>query len=74
MVVLRNGNIFEAMRLVLTEHRASIEQYESGLEANQRKQSVISQDRYAKFSLIIAEAVMNETRIRITLFNKYRDE
>jgi hypothetical protein len=74
MTNVRYDNIFEAMRLVLPEHRARMGQYEREQEANQRKKPVVSQERYAEFSLVIAEAVMEKAKIRITLFNKYGDE
>ena len=74
MTSIRDGNIFEAMRLVIPEHRERMERYQQEVDAGLRQKPVISQSRYAEFSLTIAEAVMNKAKIRITLFNKNGDE
>ncbi len=74
MSELLDGKLYEKKRIILPQHRKVIEQYEHGLDASHRKQPTISNQQYAEFSVLISEAVLNQSRIQITLFNKHGDE
>lgn len=68
---ITEGNIFEAMRLVLPEHRELMKR--SGREESKRKQPVLSEDQQAEMEYILGEALRRKRKIRVTIFGAFQD-
>lgn len=68
---INEGNIFEAMRLVLPEHRAVMKKWQS--ERSLRNPPTLSDDEFQEMQYTITEAVENGSRIRLTLFGASGD-
>lgn len=68
---INEGNIFEAMRLVLPEHRGVIKRWQS--ERSVRNPPIVSEDEVQEMQYIISEAVENGSRLRLTLFGAHGD-
>ncbi|GAX89878.1 YolD-like family protein [Effusibacillus lacus] len=66
-----DGNIFEAMRLVLPEHRELMER--SKQESKKRKQPILSEDEWSQMGYILGESMQHKHKIRITLFDPHED-
>ena len=67
-----SGNLFEAMRLVLPEHRTMMAERE---KAEQRKkQPMLSEDQKAEMHYRLTEALVNRQAIRVTLYAPYGEE
>lgn len=62
-----DGNIFEAMRLVLPEHRELMEQ--SKRELQKRKQPLLSEDELSEMECILRDSLEHGCKIRVTLFD-----
>lgn len=71
---LDNDNIFEKMRIILPEHKRTTMQFQRELAAIKHNRPEISSDQYIEFSAIIAEAALDQTKIKVTLWNKYEDK
>lgn len=68
---INEGNIFEAMRLVLPEHRGVMKGWQS--ERSMRNAPTLSDDEIQEMQYVISEAVENGSRIRLTLFGSFGD-
>ncbi|BCJ86741.1 YolD-like family protein [Effusibacillus dendaii] len=66
-----DGNIFEAMRLMLPEDRELMER--SRRESTRRRLPIISQDAWNEMAYILDEALHQKQPIRITLFEPHED-
>jgi hypothetical protein len=64
---ITDGNIFEAMRLVLPEHRELMRQSEQ--ERTKRKQPILSEDEWTEMGYILGEALQYQYKIRVTIFD-----
>lgn len=69
---LRDGNIFEAMRLVLPEHRGMMAHRNQ--ERRARKSPTLSQDETDQMRYMLSEALENGSPVRLTLFGVYDDD
>lgn len=69
---ITDGNLFEAMRLVLPEHRDLMRQMER--EGRKRKQPILSEDEWGEIEYGLKQALHQKSKIRIRLFDPYEDE
>ena len=68
---IRDGNIFEAMRLVLPEHRALMAQIQR--ERVKRKRPVLTEERLEEMQYALSEAIREGRAVRVTVFTPERD-
>lgn len=68
---INEGNIFEAMRLVLPEHRGIMKEWQR--QRGARKPPVLSEDEVEQMRYILSEAIEECSRIRVTLFRTHGD-
>ncbi|WP_206832762.1 YolD-like family protein [Alicyclobacillus fructus] len=68
---IRDGNIFEAMRLVLPEHRELMAQIQR--ERAKRKRPVLTEERLEEMQYALSEAVREGRAVRVTVFTPERD-
>lgn len=68
---IKDGNLFEGMRIVLPEHRELMEKMEK--EQSKRKPPVLSEDNLREMHYILSEAIESGAPIRITLFHSEKD-
>ncbi|MBF8376471.1 YolD-like family protein [Alicyclobacillus mali] len=68
---IRDGNIFEAMRLVLPEHRALMAQIQR--ERMKRKRPVLTEERLEEIQYTLSEAILEGNAVRVTVFTPERD-
>ncbi|ACV58545.1 YolD-like family protein [Alicyclobacillus acidocaldarius] len=68
---IRDGNIFEAMRLVLPEHRELMAQIRR--ERAKRKRLVLTEERLEEMQYALSEAVREGRAVRVTVFSPKRD-
>lgn len=68
---INDGNIFEAMRLVLPEHRAVMKGWQR--ERSVRKTPMLSEDEMENMQFTLSEAIENYARVRLTLFGAHGD-
>jgi hypothetical protein len=64
---ITDGNIFEAMRLMLPEHRELMRQSEQ--ERTKQEQPILSEDEWTEMGYILGEALQYKSKIRVTLFD-----
>lgn len=69
---IQDGNLFEAMRLVLPEHRDKMKVVEKELQ--KRSKPKLSEDALREMADIFAECAANGQTVRITLFDEYEDD
>ncbi len=69
---LRDGNIFEAMRLVLPEHRGMMAHRNQ--ERSVRKSPTLAQDETDQMWYTLSEALENGSPVRLTLFGVHNDD
>ncbi|SFV10445.1 YolD-like family protein [Alicyclobacillus macrosporangiidus] len=72
MTSIRDGNIFEAMRILLPEHRATVERYRE--RRSRRRPPDLSEDELSEMQYVLAEAVEERKVVRLTLFGPIQDE
>lgn len=68
---IRDGNIFEAMRLVLPEHRELMAKIQR--ERAKRKRPVLAEERLDEMQYVLSEAIRERRAVRITVFTPERD-
>lgn len=68
---MNEGNLFEAMRLVLPEHRTMMQQWQS--ERSLRNPPTLSEDEFQQMQYTWSEAIQNRSRVRVTLFGAKGD-
>ncbi|WP_206832706.1 YolD-like family protein [Alicyclobacillus fructus] len=68
---IRDGNIFEAMRMVLPEHRELMAQIQR--ERAKRKRPVLTEERLEEMQYALSEAVREGRAVRVTVFTPERD-
>ncbi|GMA59439.1 hypothetical protein GCM10025858_39430 [Alicyclobacillus sacchari] len=68
---IRDGNIFEAMRLVLPEHRALMAQIQR--ERTRRKRPALTEERLEEMQYTLSEAIREGCAVRVTVFTPERD-
>lgn len=68
---INEGNLFEAMRLVLPEHRSVMKGWQR--ERSEREPPVLSEDETEQMQYILSDAVENRSRVRVTLFGANGD-
>jgi YolD-like protein len=68
---INEGNIFEAMRLVLPEHRAVMNWVTK--EMAKRERPILEEDEYNQMQYVLGEALAAHQRVRIQLFHPYED-
>lgn len=68
---LNEGNIFEAMRLVLPEHRA-VMRFVSR-QNSKRTRPVLTQDQLDEMQYTVSEALDQGSRVSISLYHPYED-
>lgn len=68
---LDEGNIFEAMRLVLPEHRAVMSFVAK--QNSKRERPVLAEDQMEEMQYILAEALEQQRKVRITFYHPYDD-
>lgn len=66
---INEGNIFEAMRLVLPEHREMMRGWSR--QRHQQKFPILSEDEIQEMQYILSEAIEARARVRITLFGAH---
>ena len=71
MTDILDGNIFEAMRMILPEHRILMDQLDHF--AVPRKQPELTEDAWDEMRYTISEAIEQRQRARITLFGQRED-
>ncbi|SIT13206.1 YolD-like family protein [Alicyclobacillus vulcanalis] len=68
---IKDGNIFESMRLVLPEHRALMAQIQR--ERMKRKRPVLTEERLEEMQYTLSEAIRDGRAVRVTVFTPERD-
>lgn len=68
---IHDGNIFEAMRLVLPEHRSVMKSW--GRKRNERTPPTIEDDELEQMQYMLSEALEHRSRVRLMLFGTYDD-
>ncbi|AEJ44373.1 YolD-like family protein [Alicyclobacillus acidocaldarius] len=68
---IRDGNIFEAMRLVLPEHRELMAKIQR--ERAKRKRPVLAEERLDEMQYVLSEAIRERRAVRMTVFMPERD-
>ncbi|WP_304595886.1 YolD-like family protein [Alicyclobacillus sendaiensis] len=68
---IRDGNIFEAMRLVLPEHRALMVHIQR--ERARRKRPAVTEERLEEMQYALSEAIREGRAVRVTVFTPERD-
>ncbi|EJY57202.1 YolD-like protein [Alicyclobacillus hesperidum URH17-3-68] len=68
---IRDGNIFEAMRLVLPEHQALMAQIRR--DRAKRKRPVLTEERLEEMQYTLSEAIREGRTVRVTVFTPERD-
>ncbi|KPV43165.1 YolD-like family protein [Alicyclobacillus ferrooxydans] len=68
---INEGNIFEAMRLVLPEHRGVMSDWNRQRSAS--KPTALTEDEMEQIQYVLSEAVENRAKVRVTLFGDYGD-
>ncbi|GMA59362.1 hypothetical protein GCM10025858_38650 [Alicyclobacillus sacchari] len=68
---IRDGNIFEAMRLVLPEHRTLMAQIQR--ERTRRKRPALTEERLEEMQYTLSEAIREGFAVRVTVFTPERD-
>lgn len=66
---INEGNIFEAMRLVLPEHRGAMKRWNQ--QRNIQKCPTLSNDEFEQMWFTVTEAIDTGRDVRITLFGEY---
>ncbi|WP_018130369.1 YolD-like family protein [Effusibacillus pohliae] len=66
-----DGNIFEAMRLVLPEHRELMKRFKQ--ESNKRTPPILPEDAWNELEYVLVEALRQGRTIRVTLFDPDED-
>jgi hypothetical protein len=69
---ISEGNIFEAMRLVLPEHREKMTQFER--ESRKASPPVLAPDKQYEMHCILETAIREGREIQITRFNPNENE
>ncbi|MDB5085101.1 MAG: YolD [Bacilli bacterium] len=64
-----DGNIFEAMRLVLPEHRELMDRMKR--ESGKKEQPLLAQDELEEMQYLLSEALEGQVPLRATLFHPY---
>lgn len=65
---ITDGNIFEAMRLVLPEHRELMEQAKR--KSNQVEKPILSEDELIEIHYSLSEAIENQTEVEVTIYHE----
>ncbi|WP_258112171.1 YolD-like family protein [Alicyclobacillus sp. SP_1] len=68
---INEGNIFEAMRLVLPEHRRIMESWQCA--RSERIPPVLSEDELEQMQYTLSDALQTGSRVRLTMFHEYGD-
>lgn len=68
---INEGNIFEAMRLVLPEHRGVMAEWQR--QRSEKKPPVLSADEMDQMQNTLSEAIQYHSKVRLTLFETYGD-
>ena len=68
---IRDGNIFESMRLVLPEHRALMAQIQR--ERMKQKRPVPTEERLEEMQYTLIEAIRKGRAVRVTVFTPELD-
>ncbi len=63
------GNIFESMRIILPEHRATMKRFEH--QQSKREKQNLSEDQINDMQYTISEAIENDQEVCVTLFGEY---
>ncbi|MFD2171110.1 YolD-like family protein [Tumebacillus lipolyticus] len=66
-----DGNIFEAMRLVLPEHREVMKR--EAVAARRRKMPVVSEDAWSEMEYVLQEALEYQLPVAVSLFHPLED-
>lgn len=69
---IADGNIFEAMRLVLPEHRELMERSERDLR--KRPAPILTEDQYDEIQFVLSACLEERRVVEITLFDPYDDD
>lgn len=67
-----DDNIFEAMRLIIPEHREAMERIDR--DAKRRKRPELADDAIDEMQQVLAEALKDGARIQVTVFNEWADK
>jgi hypothetical protein len=65
VTTIRDGNIFEAMRILLPEHRETTERYRRQRE--RRRPPELFEDELAEMQYVLSEAIEQRRPVRLTL-------
>ena len=68
---IHEGNLFEAMRLVLPEHRSAMTDWQR--QRSVRKPPILSEDEIETLQYTLSEAIETRSRVRLTLFGESGD-
>ncbi|WP_245632951.1 YolD-like family protein [Alicyclobacillus kakegawensis] len=71
MTTIRDGNIFEAMRILLPEHRTTAERYRR--QRARRRPPELFEDELAEMQYVLSEAIEQRRPVRLTLFHPSED-
>ncbi|MFD2172441.1 YolD-like family protein [Tumebacillus lipolyticus] len=69
---IADGNIFEAMRLVLPEHREAMKR--AAVEAKKRSKPTLDEDAWQEIQYTLQEAMERQLPVAVTLFRPLEDE
>ncbi|MFC4768760.1 YolD-like family protein [Effusibacillus consociatus] len=69
---ITDGNIFEAMRLVLPEHRERMETMKRELQRQEKP--VLSEDKLAEMSVLLSEAIQDDRLTILTVYHPYGNQ
>ncbi|SFU94748.1 YolD-like family protein [Alicyclobacillus macrosporangiidus] len=71
MTSIRDGNIFEAMRILLPEHRATTQRYREW--RSRRRPPELSADELSEMQYKLSEAIELRRPVRLVLFHPDED-
>ncbi len=72
MLKITDGNLFEAIRLMLPEHREKMKEVERELQKHARPK--LSEDAFQEMTNIFSDCAANGHSVQIALFDEYEDE
>lgn len=67
-----DGNIFEAMRLVLPEHREAMKR--AATEEKKRSQPVVDEHAWSEMEYVLQEAMEQRLPVTVTLFHPLENQ
>ncbi|GIM47707.1 hypothetical protein DNHGIG_32560 [Collibacillus ludicampi] len=67
-----DGNIFESMRIILPEHRATMRRLEK--EAKGQPRPVLDEQKIEEMSRVLTDAIQDSRPVKVTMYNPFGHE